>query len=151
QAIRRRPTHLKPSERWSALFRDRCCTHTGETSGHSPVARRARATDRRGFRRGHFGAPSGAGGIRISPMTLLQSPIATLRLAIDGGEPIVPEGYVMMSRWPRLDRADLDAVIRQLETGLYTEMSSFAQVCEFESEMAVVTGTRFGLALNSGT
>jgi perosamine synthetase len=84
-------------------------------------------------------------------MTLLQSPVSRVRLAIDGGAPIVPKGYLMMSRWPRLERSDLDAVINQLESGLYTEMSSVIQVREFESEMAVVTGTRFALAVNSGT
>src|SRR5689334_8878854 len=84
-------------------------------------------------------------------MSVTPSPTAVSRLAIDGGDPIVPKGYVMMSRWPRLERTDLDAVIRQLESGLYTEMSSVVQVHEFESEMAVVTNTRFALALNSGT
>jgi perosamine synthetase len=57
----------------------------------------------------------------------------------------------MMSRWPRLDRSDLDAVIRQLESGLFTEMSCTAQVNEFESEMAIITGNKYALALNSGT
>jgi perosamine synthetase len=73
------------------------------------------------------------------------------RLAIDGGDPVVPRGYVMMSRWPRLDRADLDAVIRQLESGLFTEMSCTAQVHEFENEMAILTANKYALALNSGT
>lgn len=73
------------------------------------------------------------------------------RLAIDGGEPVVPKGFVMMSRWPRLDRDDLDAVIRQLESGLFTEMASTARVHEFEAEMAMMAGTRHALAVNSGT
>jgi perosamine synthetase len=73
------------------------------------------------------------------------------RLAIDGGDPVVRKGYVMMSRWPRLDRADLDAVIRQLESGLFTEMASTARVHEFEAEMAMMAGTRHALAVNSGT
>ncbi|AID34839.1 MULTISPECIES: DegT/DnrJ/EryC1/StrS family aminotransferase [Mesorhizobium] len=73
------------------------------------------------------------------------------RLAIDGGDPVVPSGYVMMSRWPRLDRADLDAVIQQLESGQFTEMSCTAQVHEFETELAILTGNKYALALNSGT
>jgi perosamine synthetase len=73
------------------------------------------------------------------------------RLAIDGGDPIVRKGHMMMSRWPRLDRSDLDAVIRQLESGLFTEMASTARVHEFEAEMAMMAGTRYALAVNSGT
>ncbi len=73
------------------------------------------------------------------------------RLAIDGGDPVVPSGFVMMSRWPRLERSDLDAVICQLESGLYTEMASTARLHEFEAEMAVMANTRYALAVNSGT
>jgi len=78
-------------------------------------------------------------------------PLSRPRLAVDGGDPVVPAGYLMMSRWPRLDRDDIDAVLRQLESGLYTEMSSVARVQEFESEMAIFAGARYALAVNSGT
>ena len=85
--------------------------------------------------------------MNIQPPTVISRP----RLAIDSGEPVVPRRYLMMSRWPRLDRSDLDAVIRQLESGLFTEMSCTAQVHEFESEMAILTGNKYALALSSGT
>ncbi|MDI1286526.1 MAG: DegT/DnrJ/EryC1/StrS family aminotransferase [Reyranella sp.] len=86
-------------------------------------------------------------------MPLSRAPFALelSRLAIDGGDPVVPKGFVMMSRWPRLDRSDLEAVTRQLESGLYTEMASAARVHEFEAEMAMMANTRYALAVNSGT
>ncbi len=84
-------------------------------------------------------------------MNILATSATRPRLAIDGGDPVVPSGYLMMSRWPRLERDDLDAVLQQVESGLYTEMSCIARVQEFESEMAIQTGTRYALAVNSGT
>ncbi|MGY4568072.1 MULTISPECIES: DegT/DnrJ/EryC1/StrS family aminotransferase [Bradyrhizobium] len=86
-------------------------------------------------------------------MTIAKAPIISTRpqLAIDGGDPVVRKGHMMMARWPRLDRSDLEAVTRQLETGLYTEMASTARVREFEAEMSMMAGTRYALAVHSGT
>jgi dTDP-4-amino-4,6-dideoxygalactose transaminase len=42
-------------------------------------------------------------------------------------------------------------VLKQLRTGLLTEMSSLRTIREFESEMAAYHGTRYSLATNSGT
>lgn len=86
-------------------------------------------------------------------MSIADAPMITgrPRLAIDGGDPVVRKGHVMMSRWPRLDRSDIEAVTRQLESGLFTEMASTARVHEFEAEMAMMAGTRYALAVNSGT
>lgn len=79
------------------------------------------------------------------------SNLAPPRLAIDGGEPVVPQGYLMMSRWPRLTRDDVSAMVRQIEAGLFTEMSSPPQVHGFEADMALLCGARYALAVNSGT
>jgi dTDP-4-amino-4,6-dideoxygalactose transaminase len=76
---------------------------------------------------------------------------ATSRLAIDGGEPIVPRGYVMRSVWPRVTEGVVGRVMQQLRAGLLTEMSALRTVREFESEMAAYHQTRYALATNSGT
>jgi perosamine synthetase len=73
------------------------------------------------------------------------------RLAVDGGDSIVPDGYMMLSRWPRIEPADLDRVLDQLRSGLLTEMADAHLVHEFEIEAALLTGTRYALTTNSGT
>ena len=73
------------------------------------------------------------------------------RLAIDGGAPVVPDNRIMTSRWPRIHAEDVDAIVNQIRTGLLTEMSNLQQVHEFEAEMAVFTGTRYAMTVNSGT
>jgi dTDP-4-amino-4,6-dideoxygalactose transaminase len=73
------------------------------------------------------------------------------RLAVDGGEPIVPRGYVMRSVWPRVSNEVVERMMRQLRRGLLTEMSAVGLVREFEAEMAGFHGVRHALATNSGT
>jgi perosamine synthetase len=87
----------------------------------------------------------------VSARSLLQFKSASDRLAIDGGTPVVREGYVLMSRWPRIEPEDIDRLAAQLKSGLLTEMSSREQLHEFESELAILSGTRLALATNSGT
>lgn len=88
-------------------------------------------------------------------MTELASPVAPAQapamLAVDGGEPIMPRGYVLRSIWPRISEDVVRRVLEQLRSGLLTEMSALRTVREFESEMAAYHGTRFALAANSGT
>lgn len=73
------------------------------------------------------------------------------RLAVDGGKPVIREGYVLASRWPRITEDDIERLVMHLRSGLLTEMSSRAHVRAFENELAAFTRTRFGLATNSGT
>jgi len=76
---------------------------------------------------------------------------ASARLAVDGGEPIIPQGYVLRSVWPRISSDVESRVLEQLRSGLLTEMSGLRTVREFESEMAAYHGARYALATNSGT
>ncbi|RXD05728.1 DegT/DnrJ/EryC1/StrS family aminotransferase [Sphingomonas sp. UV9] len=73
------------------------------------------------------------------------------RLAVNGGTPVIPAGYTLMSRWPRIGAEDVDRMVAQLRSGLLTEMSCRAQLHEFESELAIFTHTRYAVAFNSGT
>lgn len=76
---------------------------------------------------------------------------AGAKLAVDGGEPIVPGGYVMHSRWPRFQPEDLEGLTNILRAGLLTEMSGRKLVHQFEVEMSMCLGTRYALTTNSGT
>lgn len=73
------------------------------------------------------------------------------RFAVDGGEPIVPSGRVMHSRWPRLDEDDIEGVISVLRSGRLTEMSGRDQVHQFERDVALSVGAAYALTTNSGT
>ncbi|MBW8302523.1 MAG: DegT/DnrJ/EryC1/StrS family aminotransferase [Brevundimonas sp.] len=73
------------------------------------------------------------------------------RLAVNGGTPVIPAGFTLMSRWPRIAEEDIQRLTAQLRSGLLTEMSSRAQLHEFEAELAVSVGARFGMAVSSGT
>lgn len=73
------------------------------------------------------------------------------KLAVDGGDPIVSGGYVMHSRWPRIDPDELERILSVLRSGLFTEMSGRKLVQNFEIEMAMWIGTRYAMATNSGT
>ncbi|MFD3504222.1 DegT/DnrJ/EryC1/StrS family aminotransferase [Streptomyces sp. NPDC058678] len=79
-----------------------------------------------------------------------QSTVAT-RLAVTGGEPIVPRGYTLRSVWPRISEDVISRVLAQLRSGLLTEMAALRTVREFESEMAAYHRVRYALATNSGT
>lgn len=84
----------------------------------------------------------------LPPLTRVRSED---RLAVDGGAPVIPAGYTLMSRWPRIAEEDVERMVRQLRSGLLTEMSSRAQLHEFEAELAVSVGARYAIAVNSGT
>lgn len=73
------------------------------------------------------------------------------RLAIDGGDPIVPRGLMMHSRWPRIAPDEVEGLIGVLRAGLLTEMSGRDLVHQFESEVAMWLGVRFAMTTNSGT
>lgn len=73
------------------------------------------------------------------------------RLAVNGGSPVIPSGFTLMSRWPRIAPEDVERMVAQLRSGLLTEMSCRAQLHEFESELAIFTGNRYAVAVNSGT
>lgn len=73
------------------------------------------------------------------------------RLAADGGEPVVPGGRVMHSRWPRFDPSDIEGIVAIVRRGLLTEMTARDLVHAFESDMAMFVGTSFAMTTNSGT
>jgi perosamine synthetase len=75
----------------------------------------------------------------------------TSRLAVDGGTPIVPSGFVMHSRWPRIEPNDLEGLMQVLRSGLLTEMSGRSAVQNFEDEMGLWLKRRYALTTNSGT
>jgi dTDP-4-amino-4,6-dideoxygalactose transaminase len=72
------------------------------------------------------------------------------RLAVDGGDPVVPRG-IMLSRWPRVSEDDLQAVMQAARAGTLTEMSGRDLVRQFEAEVAMWLGTRYALTTNGGT
>lgn len=70
------------------------------------------------------------------------------RLAISGGEPIVPSG--MRVRWPIITQDDKDAVMSVLQSGkLWGPYAP--QVTKLQEEFAEYVGVRYCVALNSGT
>jgi dTDP-4-amino-4,6-dideoxygalactose transaminase len=73
------------------------------------------------------------------------------RLAVDGGDPIIPGGLQIHSRWPRIQKSDLDGLLNILRAGLLTEMSGRDLVQTFEGDVALWLGTRHALTTNSGT
>lgn len=73
------------------------------------------------------------------------------RLAIDGGEPLVRRGYVLRSRWPRIEEEDIEPIVGHLRAGLLTEMAGRDSLHAFEAELAAYVGARHGMATNSGT
>jgi dTDP-4-amino-4,6-dideoxygalactose transaminase len=73
------------------------------------------------------------------------------RLAVSGGQPIIPRGQVQASRWPRISADDIEGLVAQLKSGLLTEMSGRQQLRDFETNLAMLTGTRHAIATNSGT
>jgi dTDP-4-amino-4,6-dideoxygalactose transaminase len=77
--------------------------------------------------------------------------VAGSKLAVNGGEPIVPGGYIMHSRWPRIEPDDLDGLMSILRAGLLTEMSGRKLVHQFEVEVSLWLGTPYVLTTNSGT
>jgi perosamine synthetase len=73
------------------------------------------------------------------------------QLAVDGGEPLVADGFVMHSRWPRIAAEDVEGILSVLRSGLLTEMSARSAVQNFEDEMGLWLRRRYALATNSGT
>ncbi len=73
------------------------------------------------------------------------------KLAVSGGRPLLPEGTIGTSSWPRVERDDIDAIVRVLRAGLFTEISGRGLVHNFETEVTMWLGTRYALTTNSGT
>lgn len=73
------------------------------------------------------------------------------RLAIDGGLPIVKEGFVIHARWPRIQAEDIEGLVTIVRSGLLTEMTGRDYLRGFEAEVAAWLGTPYVLATNSGT
>jgi len=72
-------------------------------------------------------------------------------LAINGGEPVVPEGAI--KRWPWITQQDRDAVMRALDTAVLwgVDSSRVPNVCALEAGWAEYVGTKYCIAANSGT
>ncbi|MCW5803564.1 MAG: DegT/DnrJ/EryC1/StrS family aminotransferase [Deltaproteobacteria bacterium] len=77
--------------------------------------------------------------------------VVSSRLAIDGGEPVIPAGRVLRSRWPRVEAEELVALANVIRTGMLTEMAGRQAVQSFETDIALWTGVRYALTTNSGT
>lgn len=73
------------------------------------------------------------------------------RLAVDGGSPVVPDGYLLHARWPRLEPSDIDGLLAVLRSGMLTEMSGRGHVQSFEGDFAMWVGSRYALTTNGGT
>ena len=70
------------------------------------------------------------------------------KLAINGGEPTVPEGTT--KRWPPIEQQDIDAVVAVLKTGvLWGPMEE--QVTGLQDDFAKYIGAKHALVVNSGT
>lgn len=70
-------------------------------------------------------------------------------LAINGGQPTVPEG--LKKRWPDVTQADRDAVMGVLDRNIFTSDEVGPEATAFEKEWAEFVGCRYALAVNSGT
>ena len=70
------------------------------------------------------------------------------KLACEGGKPVVPSG--LKKRWPIIKEEDIDAVIGVLRSGELGNGHSPNAVALGE-EFAAYVGTKYGLAVNSGT
>ncbi|MBZ5506105.1 MAG: DegT/DnrJ/EryC1/StrS family aminotransferase [Acidobacteriia bacterium] len=72
-------------------------------------------------------------------------------LAVDGGKPVIPQGFILHSRWPRIEPEDVEALTAILKAGLLTEMSGRGLIQQFESDIALYFGSRYAMGTNSGT
>jgi dTDP-4-amino-4,6-dideoxygalactose transaminase len=79
------------------------------------------------------------------------TPNLSCRLAVDGGDPVVPGGKLLRSRWPRMDPDDVRGIVSILQRGLLTEMSAPDLVHAFENDIALYVGSRYAMTTNSGT
>ena len=73
----------------------------------------------------------------------------TSKLAIHGGPPTVPEG--LKKTWPQITQDDRDAVLAVLERNVFTSDEVGPEAMKLEEQWAQFTGTRYALAVNSGT
>jgi len=71
-----------------------------------------------------------------------------VKLAIDGGKPVVPKGAI--KAWPVLDKTDYAAVKRVLDRGIVAGGTA-PEAVKLEKEWAKYCGRKFCLATNSGT
>jgi len=69
-----------------------------------------------------------------------------IKLAIQGGEPMIPEGTIRP--WPPIDEIDREMVLASLEGHQHT----FGPNCKaFQDEFAAWNGNRYAITTNSGT
>ncbi len=73
----------------------------------------------------------------------------TGKLAINGGEPIVPEG--LKKTWPKITQEDKDAVLGVLERNIFTGEEHGPEANVLEQEWAEFNGSKYAMAFNSGT
>jgi len=70
-------------------------------------------------------------------------------LALHGGEPVVPPGAIE-ERWPLVTDDDVESVVATLRSGKLSWINNTA-VPELERAWAAYVGTRYCIAINSGT
>ncbi len=73
----------------------------------------------------------------------------TGKLAIHGGQPIVPEG--LKKTWPKITQEDKDAVLGVLERNIFTGEEHGPEANALEQEWAEFNGSKYAMAFNSGT
>ena len=73
----------------------------------------------------------------------------TGKLAINGGQPIVPEG--LKKAWPKITQEDKDAVLGVLERNIFTGEEHGPEANALEQEWAEFNGSKYAMAFNSGT
>ena len=73
----------------------------------------------------------------------------TGKLAINGGQPIVPEG--LKKAWPKITQEDKDAVLGVLERNIFTGEEHGPEANALEQEWAEFNGGKYAMAFNSGT
>lgn len=88
-------------------------------------------------------------GVVVRPRTARA--LRPARLAVDGGEPLVPKNAVMVSRWPIIEPEDIERMVEQLRSGALTEMTAGTLVHDFERKVARLAATRYALTTSSGT
>ena len=73
----------------------------------------------------------------------------TGELAINGGQPIVPEG--LKKAWPKITQEDKDAVLGVLERNIFTGEEHGPEANALEQEWAEFNRSKYAMAFNSGT
>ncbi|HEX4954544.1 MAG TPA: DegT/DnrJ/EryC1/StrS family aminotransferase [Thermoanaerobaculia bacterium] len=79
----------------------------------------------------------------------METLVRTSRLAVHGGEPTIPPG-ALAEPWPLVTEDDVAAVTATLRSGKLSWVNNTA-VRELEDAWAAYCGTRYAIAVNSGT